>query len=157
MDAVPGLSRRHALGGLAAGLTLPVLAACSSDDGGGDSGSSADSTPTQSSDAASPAESGSASTPAEPEGLVAAADVPVGSGVILDSVVVTQPTKGDFKAFSATCTHEGCKVSSIDTEIHCRCHGSSYSITDGSVQGGPAPSPLPEEAVAVSGGQITLS
>ncbi len=88
---------------------------------------------------------------------MATADVPVGSGVILDELVVTQPVKGEFKAFSATCTHQGCKVSDIDTSIHCACHGSQFSITDGSVENGPATSPLPEETVTVAGGQITAS
>src|SRR5690349_15478085 len=39
-------------------------------------------------------------------------DVPVGGGVIVDerNVVVTQPTAGQFKAFTAICTHQGCTV-----------------------------------------------
>src|SRR5689334_3554898 len=45
--------------------------------------------------------------------LVAAADVAVGSGVILDDLVVTQPVKGTFKAFSNVCTHQQCKVTEI--------------------------------------------
>jgi Rieske Fe-S protein len=68
---------------------------------------------------------------------------------------VTQPTKGEFKGFSAVCTHMGCIVSSISGDtITCPCHGSQYSIKDGSVLGGPAPSPLPGVKVAVKGGEV---
>ena len=53
--------------------------------------------------------------------------------------MVTQPTEGDFKAFSALCTHQGCVVSEIKGEdIDCTCHGSKFSIADGSVVDGPA-------------------
>jgi len=72
-------------------------------------------------------------------------------------VVVTQPSAGEFKGFSAVCTHMGCIVSQIvDGSIRCPCHGSQYSIKNGSVVGGPAPSPLPAEAIKVDGDSIVL-
>jgi Rieske Fe-S protein len=72
-----------------------------------------------------------------------------------DKVVVTQPTAGEFKAFSSTCTHLSCQVTGIsDGRITCPCHGSSYSIADGSVQGGPAPRPLPKVAIKVAGDEV---
>jgi Rieske Fe-S protein len=77
--------------------------------------------------------------------------------VVLDSenVVVTQPSEGEFKAFTATCTHQQCTVASVkDGTISCPCHGSQYSAEDGSVQQGPASSPLKSIAVAVEGDQI---
>jgi Rieske Fe-S protein len=89
--------------------------------------------------------------------LAAVADVPVGGGVVVKAskTVVTQPEKGVFKAFSAVCTHAGCVVSTVaNGTINCPCHGSKYSIDDGSVVGGPAPKPLPAKAVAVDGTQI---
>lgn len=89
--------------------------------------------------------------------IAAAADVPVGGGLVVkaDKIVVTQPAKGDFKAFSAVCTHAGCLVSEVAKgTINCPCHGSKYSVTDGSVVAGPAPKPLPAVQVAVKGGQI---
>lgn len=91
--------------------------------------------------------------------LAATSDIPVGGGKIFtaEKVVVTQPNAGDFKAFSAVCTHMGCLVSTISNgTIDCPCHGSQYSITTGAVVGGPAPSPLPAEAIKVSGSSIFL-
>ncbi|MEO5652534.1 MAG: Rieske (2Fe-2S) protein, partial [Marmoricola sp.] len=96
-----------------------------------------------------------------PGGPVATkADIPVGSGKIFaaDKVVITQPNEGDFKAFGAVCTHQGCVVSEIkDAEIDCTCHGSKFSIQDGSVLGGPATKPLPEFKVTVKGEDLSVS
>ena len=92
--------------------------------------------------------------------LAKTSDIPVGEGKIFadKSVVVTQPTAGTFKAFSSTCTHAGCTVNKVaDGLIQCPCHGSKYSVTDGSVKSGPAPQPLPAENISVSGGNITLN
>jgi nitrite reductase/ring-hydroxylating ferredoxin subunit len=89
--------------------------------------------------------------------LVATSKVPVDGGVVLDGVqvVVTQPTSGTFKAFTAVCTHQQCLVGSVKNGlITCPCHGSQYSATDGSVQRGPAQAPLSEIAVTVTNGQV---
>jgi Rieske Fe-S protein len=135
------------------GLSLPLLAAC----GGGDEATDTASDAASSAEASSPSEA--ASAPAS--GLeVPTSDVPVGGGAIFpdDKVVVTQPTKGDFKAFSATCTHKGCPVSEIaKEEIVCKCHGSRFSIKDGSVVNGPAEAPLAAKKVAVDGAKITVT
>ena len=91
---------------------------------------------------------------------MAAADVPVGGGVVVKDakVVVTQPTKGQFKAFSAVCTHQGCLVTSVaDGTIVCNCHGSKFSAEDGSVVSPPAEAPLEEQSIKVEGGQITTA
>ncbi len=91
---------------------------------------------------------------------IKAADVPVGGGTVVESlqVVVTQPTDGDYKAFSAVCTHQGCLVSSVqDGTINCPCHGSRFDISTGDVVQGPATQPLPEKSVSVSGDAITVS
>jgi Rieske Fe-S protein len=96
--------------------------------------------------------------PAAPAGNVIAktADVPVGSGVIVDKVVVTQPTAGVFKGFSSTCTHAGCTVNKVaDGTIDCPCHGSKFNL-DGSVAHGPAQKPLAPENISVQGDSIVL-
>ena len=89
--------------------------------------------------------------------LTTTAEVPVGGGKIIDgpNVVVTQPVAGTFKGFSAVCTHQGCIVATIaNGTIDCPCHGSKFSIKDGSVVNGPAPSPLPTVAITVQGTSI---
>jgi len=139
-------SRRHVLAGLAAaGLAVPVLAACGSENAGDSVGSTGTSS--------SAGGSGSA-------GSIKTADIPVGGGKIFSDkeIVVTQPTAGEFKAFSSICTHQGCPVTKIaDGTIDCTCHGSKYSIEDGSVEEGPAPKPLPEKTVTVTGDTLTVS
>lgn len=118
---------------------------------------------------ASPADPGAAD-PAEPartaggrpDGaapLARVSDIPVGGGKIFADrgVVITQPTAGTIKAFSAACTHQGCTVARVRTTIDCLCHGSRFDIADGSVVAGPAPRGLPPVAVRVSGGTITLA
>ena len=89
--------------------------------------------------------------------LTRTASVPVGGGQILttEKVVVTQPTAGSFKAFTAVCTHQGCIVGSVfDGTINCPCHGSRYSIKNGSVVNGPATRPLAAIPIKVEGTSI---
>jgi Rieske Fe-S protein len=88
------------------------------------------------------------------------ADIPVGGGTIFTEAqtVITQPTAGEFKAFTSICTHQQCPVAEVaDGTINCKCHGSKYSITDGSVVNPPAPSPLAAKTVTVSGDTITVA
>ena len=116
------------------------------------------SAPTGSQASSSPGSSGSAGGVAA-GALTGTSAIPVGGGKIFDSqlVVVTQPSAGQFKAFSAVCTHMGCTVSQIaNGRIDCPCHGSEYSITDGTVLAGPAPKPLPAKQIKVTGDSIFL-
>ena len=141
-DRLPSrVTRRRALTGAATvGIGVPLLAACSGDDS------------TTAVDNGSGSGSGGA--------LSATSDIEVGGGTIFNEqrVVVTQPTEGQFKCFTAVCTHQGCIVSSVsDGDIHCKCHGSAFSIEDGSVVNGPATSPLAEQQITVKGGEITLA
>jgi nitrite reductase/ring-hydroxylating ferredoxin subunit len=148
-DLGGGASRRHVLGlAVVAGAGLPLLSACG---GGGDTTTSGGS----SGGDGSPASGASSSGAGGP--LVATSKVPVNGGVILDAkkIVVTQPTAGTFKAFTAVCTHEACLVGRVkDGVITCPCHGSAYSAADGSVQNGPATKALPEIAITVQGGEV---
>jgi nitrite reductase/ring-hydroxylating ferredoxin subunit len=91
---------------------------------------------------------------------VATSKVPVGGGVILKDAdyVITQPKPGKFKAFSKICTHRQCPVTSVTGgTINCPCHGSKYSIEDGSVVNPPAPAPLKKAKVTVSGGRVVVN
>src|SRR5579863_828416 len=88
-----------------------------------------------------------------------AADIPVGGGKVYTTaqVVVTQPATGQYKAFSAICTHVGCICNQVaGGTINCPCHGAKFKITDGSVVTGPATTPLAGAKVTVSGGKIYL-
>src|SRR5579863_1014930 len=87
------------------------------------------------------------------------ADIPLGGGMIFTAakVVVTQPARNVFKAFSAVCTHVGCLCNQVaDGTINCPCHGSKFKIADGAVAAGPAPSPLAAVPIAVADGKILL-
>ncbi|MDO8144688.1 MULTISPECIES: ubiquinol-cytochrome c reductase iron-sulfur subunit [Isoptericola] len=141
----PCCSRRQLLrgAGAAAGVAVAggVLVACSE---GTDPGASAD-------DAAS---SGAG------EAVVALADVPVGGAVSAEvggvPVLVTQPAEGEVHVFSAVCTHQGCTVTPGDGVLECPCHRSVFALDDAAVQSGPAPEPLAEIAVEVSGGDVVV-
>lgn len=148
-------TRRNVLAGVAmAGVAAPILAACGDDGDGG-----ADAT-TTTGDSGSPSATPSASATTADSGGIKTGDIPEGGGKIFkdDGYVVTQPAAGEFRAFSSVCTHQGCPVSSVqDGTINCVCHGSRYSIEDGSVTGGPAPRPLPKKSVTVTGDTLTVT
>ena len=98
---------------------------------------------------------------AEVTGIVlgSAREIPVGGGRIFDTerVVVTQPARGRYLAFSAVCTHVGCLLNVVaDGTIDCPCHGSKFSITTGAVVTGPAPRPLPKKRITVVHGTVVL-
>ncbi|MGW1672169.1 Rieske (2Fe-2S) protein [Streptomyces sp. NPDC002324] len=135
-----GSTRRTVLATGAAG-TAALLMGCGGDEGGD--------TAERSSPGDTAADGG--------EELAKTADIPVGGGKIFDEqkIVVTQPAEGDFKAFSAVCTHMGCIVSSVsDGTIDCACHGSKFKVADGAVVHGPATEPLPAEKITVAGNSI---
>ncbi|MGW1560732.1 Rieske (2Fe-2S) protein [Streptomyces sp. NPDC002144] len=161
LQPVPAPARRTVVAAVgAAGLAVALTACGSSDDNSSSSsdtqaGANAGNGGTAGGDASASAPSGSGGT-----ALAKTADIPEGGGKIFKdkSVVVTQPASGTFKAFSTKCPHQGCAVSSISNGvIVCPCHGSEFSVTDGSVKKGPATTGLTAQNVTVSGDSITLA
>jgi Rieske Fe-S protein len=152
---------RRTLGGLAAaGVGVPLLAACSSDEP--ETAADPTGSPTSSSPSAASSSAGGESTsPSAAEELTTTSDIEVGGGAIFadEEVVVTQPTEGEFKGFSAICTHQGCLLASVsEGTINCDCHGSRFSIETGEPEeGSQATTPLGEVALTVSGDQISLA
>jgi Rieske Fe-S protein len=153
--------------GVLAGVGLVGLAGAVTACGAGSSSSTAPAgnaatSPAAGATTAAPASSAAASpgaSSAAANALAATSEIPVGSGKIFTGpkVVVTQPRAGEFKAFSAVCTHLGCIVSQVSNgTIDCPCHGSQYNITTGAVVAGPAPRPLPAAQIKVSGGSVFL-
>ncbi|MEU4094653.1 Rieske (2Fe-2S) protein [Streptomyces sp. NPDC026673] len=150
-------TRRAVVAGVGAAGLAAALAAC------GDSNDSASAY-----SPAAPAQNGDQgngqSAPAGNDGAEAAlaktTDIPVGGGKIFADrkVVVCQPKAGEFKAFSSICTHQGCAVNEIaGGTINCPCHGSKFSINDGSVTTGPATKPLPAANIKVEGDSVALA
>ncbi|MDF5759213.1 Rieske (2Fe-2S) protein [Spongiactinospora sp. TRM90649] len=131
-----GVPRRRVLGTVGVVCGAAALAAC-----GGDPG-----------------------PPAVPPGIkgkviAKTADIPVGGGKVFDDwkLVVTQPSAGVFKAFTATCPHAGCAVGRIEERlIECPCHGSQFAIDSGECVSGPAKAPLVAFPLKVQGDGIVI-
>jgi len=143
------------------GASAPILAAC----GGGDSTTgTGPATGSSSGPTSAPTTGGSTGPSSAPPSSAAGgkvlgpvSDVPVGGGKVFTDakVVVTQPTAGQFKGFSAVCTHQGNPIGSVqDGQIICPFHQSHFSITDGAPVSGPAATPLPAVNVAVEGANV---
>jgi len=64
---------------------------------------------------------------------------------------------GQWKAFSATCTHRPCTVDFQGSELYCPCHGATFSASNGSVTRGPAPTKLGEYGVIEQNGGVYVS
>ena len=144
-------SRRGMLAGVGLAALAAPLAGCS-----GGSAGTASATASSSGGAAA----GSGQTAGRGGALTSTGAIPVGGGKIFVSerIVVTQPSRGQFQGFSAVCTHMQCIVDQIaDGTINCACHGSKFSIADGHVVAGPAPSPLPAQSLKIQSDQISLA
>ncbi|MGI8845038.1 MAG: Rieske 2Fe-2S domain-containing protein [Thermoleophilaceae bacterium] len=94
---------------------------------------------------------------------MAADDLPAGkpTRVVVDETPVMLLRHGDaFHALHDRCAHRGCPLSDmgeIDGEvIECTCHGSRFSLRDGSLQRGPATTDQPSYEVRDSGGQLEV-
>ncbi|AXE84401.1 Rieske (2Fe-2S) protein [Streptomyces sp. Go-475] len=157
VQPVSGPNRRAVVAAVgAAGLSV-ALTACGSDDKASDSSTEQGA----GGGGATNSEGGSsAGAGAGGAALAKTADIPEGSGKIFkdEKVVVSQPAAGDFKAFSTICTHQNCPMVDLkDDIISCTCHGSQFSVLDGSVKKGPAVKPLEAKQVTVKGDSITLA
>lgn len=126
----PQLARRHVLVGAGAVVGAGALVAC-----------------------AGPEDEPAAAQP-ETGVLAVTSEVPVGSALIVDGIVLTQPKAGEFTGFSAVCPHAGCAVSKVDgAKVLCPCHGSTFGL-DGAVISGPAREPLAPAPITVRGDSI---
>lgn len=73
-------------------------------------------------------------------------------------VILVHTAQGQFKSFTATCTHLGCIIEyrSEDERFHCNCHGSIFDLNGKNV-GGPAPAPLLPIKTSLKDSQVVLS
>jgi thiosulfate dehydrogenase (quinone) large subunit len=153
-----------ALTGIFASLTALIGRSLHDAGGTGAAATVSGPSPTGSTPGSAPA---SAPASAQPSGqlpgrhLVAASELPPGRAVRFtdDSGApawLLHETNGDFRAFSAVCTHAGCAVDLSGGDFVCPCHGGSYSAATGEVLGGPPPSPLPALAIKVVDGDVRL-
>lgn len=139
------------------GVGLTSLAAC------GDDSSSDPSTPEAETepggDGATDPTADSEGTGPEPAAGFPSADVPVGGATYDEAsdTVYSQPTEGEFRAFDATCPHQGCAVSQFsEGSLRCPCHGSMFDPDSGDVISGPAPTGLTARSVTVQGDDLVV-
>ncbi|ADG78816.1 Rieske (2Fe-2S) protein [Tsukamurella paurometabola] len=139
-------SRRAVLSALPGIALVPVLAACGGGEGGGDG-------------TATPAGGGTRG-PGAGAATVAAAQVPVGSAVVIAGptpYVVAQPAVGTYVAFNAACTHKGTTVAASDgLELECPAHGSTFDGATGAATKGPATDPLTAVTVRLDGDTLVV-
>ena len=145
------LDRRGLLKAACAGCAAVGLSACG---GGTKSAAPTKAPPTTAGNPTTAGTSSPAST-----GIVALADIPVGSSVpgrapSGQKLLLSRPTATTVVAFSATCTHQGCIVEADGAKLSCPCHGSSFDAFTGKVLGGPAQSDLHPFAVKISGADV---
>jgi Rieske Fe-S protein len=159
---IPGTpTRRTVVAGVGAAGLAAALVACG-DSNDSTAGSSTVTTPPTAGGSASASSSAADGTggASGSAALAKTSDIPEGGGKVFadQKVVVTQPTSGEFKAFTAVCPHQGCLVNAVaDGTINCPCHGSKFKIADGSVSAGPATQGLAAANITVSGDSVTLA
>ncbi|HKP46434.1 MAG TPA: Rieske (2Fe-2S) protein [Pyrinomonadaceae bacterium] len=89
-------------------------------------------------------------------------EVPPNSGKIFKfgnkPGIVVHTAAGEFKAFSAVCTHLECIVQYRDDtkQIWCACHNGQYNLSGQNI-GGPPPRPLEEFKVNTRGDDVVVT
>jgi arsenite oxidase small subunit len=155
--------RLGALAGLAP--MVVALASCGSEESSGGDGGGGQEATGGSSQATTSGDGPSETTSEATTGggsIALESEVSPGSAVKFqdggDPAVLVRLDSGDFAAYSAVCTHKGCTVAynGDGGTLDCPCHGSVFDPSSGgSVVQGPAPEPLPEIPVQVSGGEVS--
>lgn len=98
-----------------------------------------------------------ACAPSSTQERIAAAEVPVGGGVVVGDYVVTQPEKGVFKAWSARCPHQGGHINAVsDGVMICPDHNSHFDIETGDVVSGPSRQPAGTAQLAADGNELVI-
>jgi cytochrome b6-f complex iron-sulfur subunit len=136
-----------------------VLAACGTESGGGGGSGNGSGGGGNGGNAG-----GGSKKPKAPGGKAIAETSEVAPGSALqfkDSgspAVLVHLDNGDFVAYSAVCTHQGCTVAYKNGQLACPCHGSVFDPAKGAeVVAGPAQRPLPKIPVKVSGGEVFMA
>ncbi|MCA1729287.1 MAG: Rieske (2Fe-2S) protein [Actinobacteria bacterium] len=76
------------------------------------------------------------------------------------SAVLVHLQSGEYVAYSAVCTHQGCLVNyqPQSQKLSCPCHGSVFDpAREAAVETGPARAPLPKINTAVQNGEVVLT
>ncbi len=74
-----------------------------------------------------------------------------------DPVIVLRLTDGNYRAFSASCTHLDCIVQYRKDygQIYCACHNGRYDLHGRNVSG-PPPAPLAKYEIAINNDEVTV-
>jgi nitrite reductase/ring-hydroxylating ferredoxin subunit len=139
-----------------------VLAACGGGSGSGSSGNGGSGGGGYGGGGGGGSNGGGGSKKAKAQGgkaIAQTSEVAPGSAVKFEEsgspAVLVHLDSGDFVAYSAVCTHQGCTVAYQNGQLACPCHGSVFDPASGAeVVAGPAPRPLPEVPVEVRGGEV---
>lgn len=136
---LPVVTRRAALSLGGATASVVALAACAAP-------------------SAPPASAGGSEAPTEPTEAGSLKELPVGGTATAEvdgtPILLSRPSYGEVKAFTAICTHQGCVV---PADFNCPCHGSMFDPATGKPTQGPAQDPLPELTVTLDGDTILVS
>ena len=93
------------------------------------------------------------------------AQLPPNSGAIFKlgskPGIIVRDQAGEFHAFSAICTHQGCDLKSWSAKeqvLVCFCHSSKFKLREGgAVASGPAQRALPHMPLKLDGEQIVIA